>query len=306
MKETNDLILPPRLNRGDTIGLVAPAGPIVNEAGFTAGVRLLRETGFEVKFAPGLTHQREAYLAGTDTRRINEFRDLWADPEVKALLAARGGYGSLRIVSSLDMDLMRSQPKILIGFSDVTVLITAILKHAGLVTFHGPTLSTLARSDRETAETFFNTITGRPPELIKADGLEVLVPGQARGRLLGGNLTTLTSLMGTSYELPWEGAILFLEDVNEAPYRLDRTLTHLKEAGRLQGVAGVILGIFDECGDVELFWKRTIELFEDEHIPIWANFPVGHGQANRILPLGIEVEMDSGTGALRFLEPCIL
>lgn len=306
MKETSDLILPPRLNRGDTIGLLAPSGPIVDEENFAAGVRLLRETGFEVKFAPDLTQHREEYLAGTDRRRANELHDLWADPEVKALLAARGGYGSLRIASSLDMDLMRSQPKILIGFSDVTVLITAILKHAGLVTFHGPTLSTLATSDRETVTTFFNTITGRPPEQIKAEGLEVLVPGQARGRLLGGNLTTLTYLMGTPYELSWEGTILFFEDVNEAPYRLDRALTHLKEADRLQGIAGVILGRFDDCGDVELFWKRAIEIFQDEHIPIWANFPVGHGQANRILPLGIEAEMDSGSGTLHFLSPCIM
>ncbi len=299
MNGTANLIIPTRLERGDTIGLVAPAGPILKEEEFTAGVRLLQEMGFKVKFNRNIT-RRDNYLAGADQVRVVEFHDLWRDPEVKVVLAARGGYGSLRMLPHLDMNLIRKHPKIFVGFSDITVLLTAIYKKTGLVTFHGPMVSTLAKIDKLYLEAFFEILTGRQPENFKPKDLEILRAGNAKGRLVGGNLTNLAHLVATPHELDWQGAVLFLEDVGEDTYRIDRMLTHLHAAGRLQHISGLILGHFTECGDQEKIWSRALELLADSSIPIWANFPCGHGPQNHILPLGIEAKMDSNAGKLHF------
>ncbi len=296
-------ILPPRLERGDTIGLPAPAGPIRDQEQFAAGVRLLKEMGFAVKFDRDI-FRRDGYLAGDDARRAAEFNAMWADREVKAMLAVRGGYGSLRMVDGVDMELVRRHPKIIAGFSDITVLLCAIRRATGLVTFHGPTVSTLAAGSRESVEALFATLAApRPPEPLRAPRLEILAGGSARGRLLGGNLTNLVHLLGTPHELDWQGAIVFLEDVGEAPYRVDRLLTHLKAAGRLNGLAGLLLGSFTDCGATESIWQRVLEIVGDA-IPVWANLPVGHGPDNHTLPLGVTVEMDGATGTLRFATPC--
>ncbi|MDH3394096.1 MAG: LD-carboxypeptidase, partial [Desulfobulbaceae bacterium] len=272
-------ILPPRLKRGDTIGIIAPAGPVRDQEQFAAGIRVIKEMGFKVKFDRDI-YRQEGYLAGDDEQRATELNTLWADPEVKALIAARGGYGSLRIANRINMDLVRSQPKILIGFSDVTVLLCAVGKEANLITFHGPTVSTLATSDRQSAESLFNTISSpRPPEPIKPERLEIIAPGDAAGPITGGNLTNLCHLTGTPFEPDWHQAILFLEDIGEAPYRIDRMLTHLAAAGKLTEISGLLLGDFTDCGDKEIIWRRALELTGGE-IPIWGNFPVGHNVQN--------------------------
>jgi len=295
------LILPAGLKHGETIGLVAPAGPLRPQDDLEAGIALLAEHGFAVEVSPAV-YRQDGYLAGADHLRAREFNAMWANPAVKALLAVRGGYGCLRMVDGLDFELIRQQPKIFTGFSDISVLLTAILKKTGLVTFHGPTLTTLLQSDAASQQAFFDNLAGRPPAVIAPDHLEILAPGRARGRLLGGNLTNLLHLLATPYELAWQGAILFIEDVGEAPYRLDRLLTHLHKAGRLTGLAGLILGSFSGCGDLAPIKKLILELCGDSQ-PIWAEFPGGHGPANRILPLGVEAEMDSATGTLNLARP---
>lgn len=305
MKEINNLILPPPLKKGDTIGLVAPAGPVLKEDAFVAGVKLLSEMGFQIKFDKDIAKRNNGYLSASDEQRASEFHDLWRDPEVNGILAVRGGYGSLRMLPYLDMNLIRQFPKIFVGFSDISVLLTAILKNTGLVTFHGPMLTTLDKIDKFSIEAFINTLSGKQPDTIKPKGLEILISGNAQGKLLGGNLTNLAHLVATPYEVSWEDTILFLEDVGEDPYRVDRMLTHLKEAGRLDNISGLILGSFKNCGDVEQIWHRSIELLGDKKIPIWANFPAGHGAKNYILPLGIEAEIDSQTGKLYFSEPSL-
>ncbi|MFC1513275.1 LD-carboxypeptidase, partial [Thermodesulfobacteriota bacterium] len=229
---------------------------------------------------------------------------LWADQQVKAIFAARGGYGSLRIANSINMDLVRSHPKILVGFSDITVLLCAVGKGADLVTFHGPTVSTLAGSDQGSATSLFNTIASpRPPEPIRPERLEIIVSGNAKGRIMGGNLSNLCHLVGTVFEPDWRRTILFLEDVGEAPYRIDRMLTHLATAGKLTEIAGLLLGDFTDCGDTEVIWQRALELTGGK-IPVWGNFPVGHGKHNLTLPMGLATEMDSGTGRLQFNSLC--
>lgn len=309
-KKTDPILAPP-LARGDTIGLVQPAGPVQNQDHFNAGIRLLQEMGFEVRFARDSLNKNNGYLAGSDQERVQEFHQVWADPEVKAILAMRGGYGCMRLVEQLDMDLIRSQPKLLIGFSDISVLLNAITRATGLVTLHGPVLTTLPRCARETAHWFFEAVSGRQQPEIKPRNLEVLTGGIATGRLMGGNLTCLTHLLATPFEPSWNNVLLFLEDVGESAYRLDRMFTQLKLAGRLDNLAGLILGSFSanlgedfcETADDEQVWQRVLELLENKKIPVWGNFPIGHGPNNQVLPLGVEAELDSGAGVLRLLGP---
>ncbi len=303
MNETADtmpLLLPPALQRGDVIGLIGPSGPWQEET-FRKGVQILSELGFQVTFAKNLL-QQEGYLAGSDQHRHNMLTEVWRNPDVKAIMAVRGGYGSLRLLADLDYELIRSNPKILIGFSDVTALLSAVTKHTGLITFHGPMLSTLATSDRESVHHLFDTLCSQTDRPIKPAKIEILRPGLARGPLTGGNLTTLTHLVSTPYEMPWQNSIVFIEDIGEAPYRLDRMLTQLNLAGRLKNIRGLILGSFDNCGNQEEIWNRVLTLFQED-IPIWANFPVGHGARNMTLPIGAEATMDSSAGKLTFTGP---
>jgi len=301
MNATPEAILPAPLKKGDTIGIIAPAGPVRNETDFAAGLKILTDLGFKTKYRNDILRHND-YLAGTDHERLAELHELWRDPEVKAILAVRGGYGCMRILPDLDFDLIRQHPKMLIGFSDLTALLSAIRQHTGLITFHGPMLTTLARTDRDSQEAFFDLLTGKPRLEIKIKGLEILSGGQARGRLLPGNLTSLVHLLGTPFEPSWKNTIVVLEDIGEAPYRIDRLLTHLGAAGRLEQIAGLVLGDFDQCGEREAIWQRALELLAHRSIPVWADFPCGHGGRNHILPVGAEALLDSSTGRLTLLE----
>ncbi|RJX33645.1 MAG: LD-carboxypeptidase [Desulfurivibrio sp.] len=300
--EQTPTLLPLSLQKGDTIGLVAPAGPF-DEEEFARGVQILDQYGFKLRIPRELA-TRHNYLAGQDRHRAAIFHEIWRDPEVKAVLAVRGGYGSLRILPAIDYQLLRLQPKILIGFSDITALHCAIFQQTGLVTFHGPMVTTLAKSDRESLLSFFDTITSGSCRPITDQALEILKPGRAAGRLSGGNLTTLVHLLATPFEVSWRDRIVLLEDVGEAPYRIDRMLTQLKMAGRFAGIRGLILGSFTNCGEREMIWARVLELFNEEDLPIWGNFPSGHGNRNMIVPLGSEAVMDSAAATLSFPAPC--
>jgi len=308
-KRMHQSVYPPPIDIGETIGLVAPAGPLIDKDNFTAGKHLLEKKGFKVKFNEELLNAK-GYLAGSDQERADDFNKLWADPEVKALVAVRGGYGCLRMIGMIDMKQIRNHPKILIGFSDLTVLLNAIHQKTGLVTFHGPVVTTLAGIDKQSKKHFFDTLTGKTPVLIKPSKVKVLKGGKAQGVLIGGNLTTLVHMIGTPYEIPWNDAILFIEDTGESPYRLDRLLTHLHQANRLQKLQGLILGTFTDDEKKEsaklrnTVQGRIVELLRDRDIPIWANFPTGHSRRNLTLPVGMEAVMDSAAGQLSFSEIC--
>ncbi|ADH85013.1 S66 peptidase family protein [Desulfurivibrio alkaliphilus] len=292
--------LPPPLRPGDTIGVFAPAGPVQDRDAAEAGLRLLNEAGFVIRHRRGLLERRRGYLAGEDRERVEELHELWRDPEVKALLALRGGYGCLRLLPLLNWELLAARRKLLIGFSDLTVLQSALLQKTGTCPLHGPMLSTLATSDRESVRHFFQVIGGDYCRPIRPAGLEIIRPGQARGPLLGGNLACLNHLLGTPWEPDLRGSILLLEDVGEAPYRIDRLLTQLALAGRLTGLAGLILGEFQDCGPQEDIWQLLLELTAAQQLPIWGNFPVGHGRRNLTLPLGATASLDSSRGELIF------
>ncbi len=305
-------VLPPRLKRGDTIGLLCPAGPVREMLHLQVGIRLITDMGFKVKVR-GPVEPREGYLADSDARRADNLHALWSDEEVKAVLAIRGGFGCLRLIDRLDMDLFRRHPKFLVGFSDVTVLLNGLLHHAGLVSLHGPVATSLARSDEQSVVSLFALLTGDFSERIKPCGLEVLRgSGRGRGRLIGGNLTSLVHLLSTPWDSNWDDCILLLEDTNEPLYRLDRMLTQLALAGRLERLAGLLLGTFDTGTEdrqatlrlQEAVWSRVMELVGPE-FPVWAAFPVGHQKKNQTMPIGMEAVMESGIGTLRLLPQSV-
>ncbi|MDZ7642205.1 MAG: LD-carboxypeptidase [Desulfurivibrio sp.] len=304
MNSTAERRWPPPLAAGDTIGICAPAGPVRDRQAAEAGLRLLRQAGFQLRLQPGLLDRHRGYLAGDDQQRATELHDLWRDPTVKALLALRGGYGCLRLLELLDWELMATYDKLLIGFSDLTVLHAALNRRCRLISLHGPMITTLAGAETATLEHFFATLTGKRAldgsrlRIRRPAELEILRPGRATGPLAGGNLTCLSHLLGTGWEPELDGAILLLEDIGEAAYRLDRALTQLALSGRLAGVAAVILGEFSDCRQVEEIWQRVLELTGD-HVPVWANFPAGHGRRNLALPLGATIELDSRRQELR-------
>ncbi len=283
--------------RGDCIGIIFPAGPIHDRQRFTAGLNILRQLGFTILCRTEIPASGD-YLAADDDDRAAELMALWRDPRVKAVMAARGGYGCLRLLDRLDFSLFTALPKLLVGFSDITVLHSAIGSRCNMVTIHGPVVASLADSGKDNIRQFAAMLTGSRYPAIPVANLEVLRSGRARAPLVGGNLTSLCHLLGSPYEPDWQDVILFLEDIGEAPYRVDRMLTHLYLAGKLERISGLILGSFTDCGPPETIWQRVLELTGD--IPVWANFPAGHGQPNLALPLGATAEMDSDHATLRF------
>ncbi len=299
----NKTVIPPRLVSGDTIALISPAGPLKDQEAADAGLTILENAGFRVKLPEELAS--EGYLAGSDKDRARQFTEAWLDPEVKALLAMRGGYGSMRLLPLLDLDKLSKTPKILAGFSDITVLLNEIQRRTGIVTYHTPVLTTLARSNEDSQRSFIEALRG-PVTKIQDDGIEILTGGRATGRLLGGNLTTITHLLGTPYELLLDKAILFIEDVGEEAYKIDRMLTQLSAAGQLQKLAGLIIGTFtgsngQEDEWTELVWERALTLTGSE-IPLWGGFPVGHGARNMTMPLGLSAVMDPARKTLELLS----
>lgn len=304
-------VLPPRLKRGDTIGLLCPAGPVRDPQRLQAGIKLIRDLGFAVKLR-GQVEPCEGYLAETDDRRAAHLQALWADEEVRAIVAIRGGFGCLRLLPLLDVEAFRAHPKLLAGFSDVTVLLNGPLQQAGLVSIHGPMAVSLTTSDEQSVASLFSLLTGAFEETIRPRGLEILRGGTARGRLTGGNLTSLVHLLGTPWDSSWDGCLLLLEDTGEPLYRLDRMLTQLALGGRLERLSGLLLGCFDPGnGDrlaalrlQEAVWSRVMELAGPGY-PVWGAFPSGHQERNLALPIGMEAVMESAGGTLRLLPDSV-
>jgi len=289
----------PRLASGDVVGICAPAGPVRENDAFEQGVRLLYELGVQPLIPPGLAGRNSGGLAGSDRDRAGEFLALWRDPKVKAILAARGGWGSLRIAPLIARELAKAPiRKPVIGFSDITVLHQVIHRATGGVTWHGPVVTTLGRSDRETVELFAALLGGRYPDHLHLRHSTRLRPGSTSGRLIGGNLASMVHSLATPFEPAWEGGILLIEEVNEPFYRIDRMLTQLALSGRLKRVSGILLGEFLDCGDKEQVWERVLELTPDT-VVVWGDVPAGHGSRNLPLPLGCQVILEK-EGIVRF------
>jgi muramoyltetrapeptide carboxypeptidase len=278
------MIRPPLLSKNHAIGVVAPSSPF-DEHRFAHGLRILEEMGFRPILAPNLRN-RQGHLAGTDQERAADFTEMFLRPEVGAVMAARGGFGTLRLLENLDFSIFARTPKPLVGFSDLTVLLNVIAQRSSLITFHGPVVTSLPRISGRSRQSLYDMLTSPEFPPITWEKTEVVRPGPAEGRLFGGNLTTLCHLLGTPYEPSFEKTILILEDVNEPLYRIDRMLTHLKLAGKLDQVEAVLLGDFQGCESKQAVWERVCDLLPRPSIPLWGNMPLGHGEENYTWPIG--------------------
>jgi muramoyltetrapeptide carboxypeptidase len=290
---------PPAVAPGETVAVAAPASP-VSRAAWEAGVRLLQDWGFKVKGGPEVFHPR-AWGAETDQSVARRFQELWQDPEVKAVLGVRGGYGSLKILPHLDLKALRQTPKRLVGFSDLTNLLWHLHRSAGLVTFHGPTVAHLGEITPRARENFYQWLTAPGPRALTYENLTVIHPGAAVGPVAGGNLTTLCHLVGTPFAPRFHGYLLFLEDHNEALYRLDRLVQHLLLAGVLAGVKGVVLGAFTNCGSREGLLEVMGQALTPLAVPVLEGLPVGHQPDNHTLPLGAWGRLDADSRTFRLL-----
>jgi muramoyltetrapeptide carboxypeptidase len=314
------LVKPERLRSGDVVGIVAPGSAPENAEDFDRYVRAIEDRGFKPKLAPSV-RKRLGFLAGDDQSRASDLMGMFADPEVKAIICARGGYGSARLLGMLDYHLIKKNPKIFVGFSDITALHCAIQTHSQLVTFHGPTLNTTvtAEGPEFTVQSLLKTVTQPAPPGSICDsearkGVSILRSGTATGPLVGGNLSVLATMLGTPYQPRFKGAIFFFEDVDEEPYRFDALLTQLLNAGLLQQVAGVAAGMnrvsTDPAPATPKEYRQTLEdVLKDRllplGVPVVTGLPFGHVHNNATLPMGLEATLDGGKGDLIINEAAV-
>lgn len=290
------------LRPGDAVALVSPAGP-VPQARVQAAVQALTGFGLLPRVYPHALDTHSFY-AGTDEHRVADLNDALADPEIRAVLCNRGGYGTQRILAQVDYDAVRRDPKLLIGFSDITALHGALWTEARLATVHGPVAAQFERGGMFTS-TLKRALMSAEPVVVQASADEptcrVRTSGLAEGLLLGGNLSMLSTCIGTPYMPNLEGAILLIEDVNEPAYRIDRLLTHLLNCGILQRVAGIAVGQFSEPGNGNASIKPAdvlIERLGDLGIPVLGGLSIGHGDRNEAVALGTYARLDADNGTL--------
>lgn len=311
---------PPRLKAGDTVGLVNPAGATFHKDDVSMASETLAALGLKMKTGEHLL-DRYGYLAGSDKARAADINTMFADDEVSALIALRGGWGCNRLLDLLDYGLIASNPKIIMGYSDITSLLLAMNAKTGLVTFHGPVgISTW----NEYSTTFVKKLLfngevfsmENPKETgdsltVMQDRILVINGGKAKGRLLGGNLSVLAAMVGSDYLPDFKDGILFLEDVGEDIYRIDRMLTQLKLAGILGRLSGFVFGKCSDCGPGKGFGSLTLEEVFDDHIkplgiPAWYGAMIGHIEKKFTMPLGIEAEIDADNGSISLLETAVI
>ena len=303
--------LAPRIGLGDTVAVVGPAST-ASERQLANADFTIRGMGLVPKFGAHVA-ERHGYLAGTDAQRAGDLSAAFADPEVRAIFALRGGWGAARILPLLDWGLIRRNPKLLIGYSDITALHLAIAREAGFPTLHAP--NGASRWDKASWDSLWRLgFTGETPEL-PLDSARVLVRGSAEGRLLGGNLTILSTLLGTGYVPDLDGAILFLEDIGEDPYRIDRMLQQLKLAGVLGRAAGVIFGHCTRCdpqeeGDADRSDDVTVDEVLAEHLgslacPVVTGANSGHIRNQLTLPHGAKVRLETASDTVTPLAPVV-
>lgn len=314
-------LVPNRLKAGDQVGVITPAS-YIDDDGLEKAIKNLES--LELKPVLG-KNIRALYgsLAGTDDQRLADLHQMFSDPEIKAIWCARGGYGCARLLPRIDYKMIRRNPKVFVGYSDITALHLALERHCGLVTFHGPVgSSTFTDYTRaELKKILFSplqksTILVAPSQEVAAQedtafATKIIQPGQAEGRLTGGNLTLLASALGTNYTPDIKNKILFLEDIGEKPYRIDRMLTSLRQAWPLESLAGIALGVFADCeaksGTRSLSLIQTLEdRLEGLDLPIVYGLSFGHIDNMCTLPMGIKARLDTKNASLTLLEPGVI
>jgi muramoyltetrapeptide carboxypeptidase len=314
-------IKPPRLQAGDTVGLVAPASATFQQVELDIARESLEALGLKVKTGRHIM-DRHGSLGGQDKDRADDINRFFDDSSVKAVLPTRGGWGTSRLLPLLNYDVIRRNPKVLMGYSDITALLNGIHARTGLITFHGPngggrwdeySVALVKRVLFEGAAVTFENPKGTSDRNVLTqveNRIRTITPGKATGRLLGGNLTVLTAILGSPYVPDFTGAILFLEDVGEDWYRVDRMMTSLKLAGILGKVRGVIFGTCSECGPGEGFASFTPEEIFADHlaplgVPAWQGAMIGHAQPQWTLPVGAMVTIDATLGTVTMAEGAV-
>jgi len=287
----------PRLAKGDLIGVAAPCARF-DQSLLNQGIDSLKQLGFAVRI-PEKIYEKKRYMAGEDLCRAEVINQLAADPDVKGIICARGGFGAMRMLAHLDWDLIRTRPRLFVGFSDATALLTAVMQQAGLSVVHGPNLVSLARPDALTLETFFAAVTGTLTSVTVDNGI-CLVPGKAKGMLAGGNLATLAHLVGTRFAPDFSKAVLFLEDVGEPAYKIDRMLSQMKMAGLFTNISGVVTGSFAQCDHPRYLPEILEDIFAEYNIPVLMGLASGHGKTNLSLAMGHQVFLDAGAGNMQW------
>ncbi len=303
-------IHPPAIRPGSTIGIIAPAGPLEDRKVLERGVATLEGLGFRVRYDERVLDSRR-YLAGDDTARAEELMCFFEDPGVDAILSLRGGYGSARLIPLLQERRLRPHCKIFMGFSDLTTLHLFFRRRFGWITVHGPMAAspTLPAAGSGQAVHLLSLL-GDPHYLpsLSFPQLETLSPGAGEGKLTGGCLSLVVASLGTPYEIKTEGKVLFLEDLGEHPYRIDRMVTHLRLAGKLDSISGLILGGFTDCepSNTKYTLKESLQdILTGVKAPVLAWFPSGHGPDNWAIPLGVRVRLKASERVVEFLEPAV-
>jgi len=299
---------PKRLKQGDKVGVAAPAGPVDPKI-LKKGLQTLERMGFYPVLAEHVLAKDE-YLAGTDKQRTQDLHALFGDPEIKGIFCARGGYGTNRVLPGLDSSIIRMNPKVFVGSSDITLLLLFLVQRCSLVTFHGPMVAgnfgryPMPKSKRQFSEILFGNEAGTR---LTAKGALVFRPGIAEGKVIGGCLTLLCRSLGTPWEVKTRNKILLLEDVNEPLYKIDGMLCHLKQAGKFKGIRGIVFGEMVNCQSFRKgggSFKRILrDVFADTSFPIITNFPSGHGREMLTLPMGVKAKLDTESKSLEF-ENC--
>lgn len=309
----NDILLPKRLLPGDTIGICAPAGPIRHGKEIDEFVEVIRDLGFEVKLGKNVAKQY-GYFSANDKERAEEFMSLIEDDSVSGIFTIRGGWGCARLLEHLNFEVIKDHPKVILGFSDMTTLLNAIAAKTGLVTFHGPNGNS---TWNDYSVGYFKSTLVDAVEVKYSNTpvmdlpIKTISPGIAEGKLFGGNLSVLSGLTGSDYLPDWENAILFIEDVNEEPYRIDRMLTQLKLAGIFDAVNGVVLGGFRKCVAEEPDRSFTLEEVFEQHFsklnkPVYSGAQIGHLRNKYTLPVGFPIQMDADNGTIRLLDKAVI
>jgi muramoyltetrapeptide carboxypeptidase len=314
-------IKPNRLCHGDTIGLIAPASAPKDPDSIDRAVAALEILGFKIKLSRHV-RKRWGFLAGWDQNRASDLMKMFTDQAVSAIVCLRGGYGSARVLRQIDYQAIRRQRKILVGYSDITSLHCAMLRQANLISFHGPMpVSDFLKPDfpKFALKSFLRTLMQPTPPGSICQGyhkktVKIIRGGKASGRLVGGNLSILCASLGTPFQPSFRNALLFFEEVDEVPYRLDRMLTHLLNAGLLQQVCGIAIGINKNCRDPNAMktteYRQTVEdVFRERllplRIPIVSGLPFGHTPFNATLPIGAQATLDTDIGDLVITEAAV-
>ncbi|MBI1356015.1 MAG: LD-carboxypeptidase [Acidobacteria bacterium] len=316
-----ETVKPQRLKPGDTVGLVAPSSNAWEDEDIRFGIETVESLGYKVKAGRHL-FSRTDYLAGSDEERAADLQAAFEDDAVDAVFCIRGGYGAQRILPYLDFDAIGKNPKILLGFSDITALLGSIQRRTGLVTFHGPTAlrtwseyalgglrKVLVEPSAPVRLAEPPPFEARPGKVERENRLTTIVGGKARGKLAGGNLTLLSTLLGTPYAPDFTGKILFIEDVDESPYRIDRMLTHLWLAGVFEACAAVAVGKFTESKPGSGRSRSLEEILRDRLEPLGKpalrGLMIGHVDDLATIPVGAEAELDADAGTLTLLETAV-